>query len=503
MGKTATDRAFFGQPRGLVGLFFAEAWERFSYYGMRALLLYYMTDRLAEGGLGLPADSAKPLIAVYGSAIYLAAILGGWVSDRLLGDRKATLVGGVLIMCGHLCLAVPAGAGALFASMVFIAVGTGLLKPTISSSVGDLYAAGDPRRDSGFSIYYMGISVGAVAAPLVVGTVGQNYDYHAGFGIAAVGMALGLLVYLRSQRHLSPVSSRPKNPLRLAEVPRPRLIAVVAGAAALIGLVAVTVGTGVLDVDGIVDVISVLAIALPVGYFTVMLRSARTTAAERARVRAYIPMFVAAVAFWCIQEQGATVIAQYAEESTDLDAFGFAIPASWFQSVGSLVLIVLTPLFAVLWLRLDRSPRSPSTAHKFAVGLAIAGLSYLLLVVPAAHPGQTNPLWLAGSLAVVTVGEMCLSPIGLSATTRLAPAAFATQTMGLWLSSNAAGQGIGAQLVKFYDPGSAAGYFGALGGGAVVLALVLFALAPLIRRQASRKGATMDDDQAAVHGAGR
>ncbi|MCG3754403.1 MULTISPECIES: peptide MFS transporter [unclassified Amycolatopsis] len=500
MGK---ERAFFGQPRGLVGLFFAEAWERFSYYGMRALLLYYMTDRLSDGGLGLRPESAKPLIAVYGSAIYLAAILGGWISDRLLGDRRTTLVGGFLIMCGHICLAVPAGAGALFASMVFIAVGTGLLKPAISSSVGDLYAAGDPRRDSGFSIYYMGISVGAVAAPLVVGTVGQDYDYHAGFGIAAIGMAAGLVVYLRSQRRLNPVSNSPKNPLRLAEVPRSRLVAVVAGIALLAVLAAVSVSTGVLDADSAVNLISVLAIALPVGYFTVMLRSSRTTVAERARVRAYIPMFVAAVAFWCIQEQGATVIAQYAGESTDLDAFGFPIPASWFQSVGSLVLIVLTPLFAMLWLRLDRSPRSPSTAHKFAAGLAIAGLSYLLMVVPAAHPGQTNPLWLAGSLAVVTVGEMCLSPIGLSATTRLAPAAFATQTMGLWLSSNAAGQGIGAQLVKFYDARSAAGYFGALGAGAVVLALLLFALAPLIRKQAARRGTTMDRDQAAVNGAGR
>ncbi|WP_409180433.1 peptide MFS transporter [Amycolatopsis sp. VS8301801F10] len=493
-----TERAFFGQPRGLVGLFFAEAWERFSYYGMRALLLYYMTDRLSDGGLGLRPESAKPMIAVYGSAIYLAAILGGWISDRLLGDRKTTLVGGVLIMCGHICLAVPAGAGALFASMVFIAAGTGLLKPSISSSVGDLYAADDPRRDSGFSIYYMGISVGAVAAPLVVGTVGQDYDYHAGFGIAAVGMAVGLLVYLRTQRRLSPASSRPKNPLRLAEIPRPRLVAAIAGIALLAVLGAAAASTGVLDADVAVNLISVLAIALPVGYFTVMLRSPRTTAAERARVRAYVPMFVAAVAFWCIQEQGATVIAQYAGESTDLDAFGFAIPASWFQSVGSLVLIVLTPLFAMLWLRLDRSPRSPSTAHKFAAGLAIAGLSYLLLVVPAAHPGQTNPLWLAGSLAVVTVGEMCLSPIGLSATTRLAPAAFATQTMGLWLSSNAAGQGIGAQLVKFYDARSAAGYFGALGAGAVVLALLLFALAPLIRRQATKRESTMDHEQAAA-----
>ncbi|WP_116050844.1 peptide MFS transporter [Amycolatopsis palatopharyngis] len=480
---SASDRAFFGHPRGLVGLFFTEAWERFSYYGMRALLLYYMYDQVSNGGLGIPADTARSLVAVYGSATYMAAILGGWVSDRLLGDRRATLLGGVLLMFGHGCLALPAGAGALFASMVLIATGTGLLKPTISSSVGDLYAKNDPRRDSGFSIYYMGISVGAVAAPLVVGTLGQTYDYHLGFGLAAVGMGLGLVVYLWTQRHLSTASSRPKNPLRLSEVSRPKAACLAGAITCLIGLVAVFAATGILTVGAVVNTISVLAIALPVAYFTVMLRSPRTTSIERARVRGYIPLFIAAVFFWVIQEQGATVIAQYADQSTDLDAFGFALPASWFQSVGSFVLIILTPMFALMWLRMDRSARPPSTAHKFSFALVIAGMSYLLLVLPALQGGLSSPLWLIGSLALVTIGEMCLSPIGLSATARLAPAAFATQTMGLWLASGAAGQGIAAQLVKFYDADSAGIYFGAIGAGTVVLGLVLLACGPLIRRQ--------------------
>lgn len=498
------DRAFFGHPRGLVGLFFAEAWERFSYYGMRALLLYYMYDQVSDGGLGIPDGTAKSLIAVYGSATYMAAILGGWLSDRFLGNRRATLYGGVLIMLGHVCLALPAGATALFASMVLIASGTGLLKPTISASVGDLYAADDPRRDAGFSIYYMGISVGAVAAPLVVGTVGQRYDYHLGFGIAAVGMALGLIVYLWTQRHLSSVSKRPRNPLDLRRVPRPRIALIGAGIAVLIVVTAVAAGSGALTVDAVVDIISLVAIALPVGYFTVMLRSRRTTPAERARLRSYIPLFVAAVFFWVIQEQGATVIAQYAGESTDLGWFGFAMPASWFQSVGSIVLIVLTPLFALLWLRLDKSARPPSTAQKFSVALVVAGLSYLLLVLPAAQSGLSSPLWLITSLAVVTIGEMCLAPIGLSATTRLAPAAFATQTMGLWLASSAAGQGIAAQLVGFYDADSAGTYFGAIGAGTIVLGLVLLACSPLIRRQteSAERMATAQAVPAAAPGPG-
>jgi POT family proton-dependent oligopeptide transporter len=476
-------RSFFGQPRGLVGLFFTEAWERFSYYGMRALLLYYMYDRVTDGGLGIPPETAKSVVAVYGSAAYMTAIVGGWISDRLLGDRRTSFIGGVLIMCGHLCLALPAGKTALFVSMIFIAGGTGLLKPTISSSVGDLYAKADPRRDSGFSIYYMGISLGAVAAPFVVGTVGQKYNYHLGFSIAAVGMAVGLVVYVLTRGRLSEASSRPKNPLRSGDLPRSRTMwgsAAIAGAAALVVLAA---AAGLLSVTVVVNCISALAVALPITYFTVMLRSKRTTAAERARLRGYLPLFVAAVFFWLIQEQGSTVLAQYADKSTDLDAFGFAIPASWFQSVGSFVLIVLTPLFAALWLRLDSSARPPSTAGKFAVALAIAGMSYLLLVLPALQEGDSNPLWLVASLTLVTIGEMCLSPIGLSATARLAPAAFATQTMGLWLTAGAAGQGIAAQLVKFYRPETAGLYFGAIGAGTVLLSVVLLALTPRIRRQ--------------------
>lgn len=477
------DRSFFGQPRGLLGLFFTEAWERFSYYGMRALLLYYMYDRVTDGGLGIPADTARSVVAVYGSAIYMAAILGGWISDRLLGNRRTTFLGGVLIMCGHICLALPAGAGALFTSMIFIVCGTGLLKPTVSSSVGDLYTQGDPRRDSGFSIYYMGISVGAVAAPFVVGTVGQTYNYHLGFSIAAIGMALGLAVYVWTRRHLSEASTRPKNPLRLADVPRARATWFVAGIACLIAITALAAGAGVLSVAFVVNAISALAIALPVAYFTVMLRSKRVTAVERYRVRGYIPLFAAAAFFWMIQEQSATVIAQYADQSTDLDAFGFAIPPSWFQSVGSFVLIVLTPLFALLWLKMDSSARPPSTVSKFGVALTIAGLSYLVLVLPSLQGGDSNPLWLIGSLTLVTIGEMCLSPIGLSATTRLAPVAFATQTMGLWLTAGAAGQGIAAQLVKFYSPDTAGAYFGAIGAATIVLGLILLAFLPIIRRQ--------------------
>ncbi|GAB3579411.1 peptide MFS transporter [Amycolatopsis endophytica] len=470
---------FFGHPRGLATLFFTEAWERFSYYGMKAILLYYMYDRVADGGLGMDSAQARSLVSVYGAAIYLAAIGGGWLSDRLLGPARSTLYGGILIMFGHLCLALPAGASALYASMLFIVAGTGLLKPNVSTSVGDLYPEGDIRRDSGFTIYYMGISVGALIAPIAVGTLGQEFDYHLGFGLAAIGMAAGLIVFVLGQRNLSERSKGPRNPLRRQDL-SPVWIAVVVAIAAAIVITAVT---GVLTAGLVVDGVSALAIALPVAYFTVMLRSPRTTKVERARVRAYIPLFLAAVFFWIIQEQGATVLAQYADEDTDLGALGFAIPSSWFQSVGSAVLILITPFFATLWIRLARRDRQPSTPAKFGLGLLIAGLSYAVLVIPTLSEGKTNPLWLVLSFALVTVGEICLSPIGLSATTQLAPAAFATQTMGLWLAASAAGQGVSAQIVGLYSRESAPAYFGFIGAVAIVLGALLLVVAPVMRRR--------------------
>ncbi|MFH8574043.1 peptide MFS transporter [Streptomyces sp. NPDC017993] len=479
--RPAGERGFFGHPRGLATLFATEAWERFSYYGMKAILLYYMYDRATEGGLGIAPATASSLIAVYGASIYLAAIAGGWLSDRILGARRATLYGGVLIMLGHICLALPAGRGALYASMALIVLGTGLLKPNVSTSVGSLYAKNDPRRDAGFSIYYMGISVGAVLAPLLVGTLGQRYDYHLGFGLAAVGMAAGLVVYIRGGHRLSPADLRPSNPLHRSDVRAASVLAAVAGLTALTALLVAAARTGTLTADAVVGGISVLAVALPVGYFTVMLRSSHTTPRERAGVRAYIPLFVAAVFFWFIQEQGASVLALYADRSTDLGALGFTVPSSWFQSTGSLVLICLTPLFAVLWVRLGS--RQPPAPTKFGLGLVLAGLSYVLLVYPALQSGRSNPLWLFASFTVVTVGEILLSPVGLSVTTQLAPAAFVTQTMGLWLASNAAAQGISAQVVRLYDRDHAATYFGVIGGTSVVVGLALLAALPAVQRR--------------------
>ncbi len=327
----------------------------------------------------------------------------------------------------------------------------------------------------------MGISVGAVLSPFVVGTLGQRVDYHLGFGVAAVGMFFGLVQYVHGARYLGDIGVRPANPIREDPPGRRTLTLLGVGLAVVVLLVVGFAVAGRLTADGVIDALSVLAVLVPVAYFTVMLRSPKISGAERSRVWRFIPLFVASACFWLVQEQGYSVLARYADTRVDLDRWGFGIPSSWFQSVGSLVLIVLTPLFAIMWTRLgDRM----STPQKFAAGLAFAGLSYLLLVLPAAMSGtavQVSPLWLVSSLAIVTIGEMCLSPIGMSATTRYAPSAFQTQTMGLWLASNAAGQGISAQIVQLYGPDTEAAYFSIIGLAAIALAVVVLLLSPLIR----------------------
>jgi POT family proton-dependent oligopeptide transporter len=330
----------------------------------------------------------------------------------------------------------------------------------------------------------MGINLGAFLAPYVVGTLGQRVDYHLGFAAAAVGMAAGLVGYLvGGRRHLPADAGVVPNPLRPEERTR---VAVRAGTgAALVALVLALLGiTGTLTVTGVTTAISVLAVLLPVGYFTMMLRSRRTTGEERARLVAYVPLFVASVFFWVVDEQGGTVLAQFADTRTDLDALGFTIPSSWFQSVNPVSTLVLAPTFAWLWTRLAR--RQPSTPRKFALGLVLAAVSYLIMAVPGILYGTdttVGPLWLVASLVIVVAGAMCLSPVGLSATTRLAPAAFAAQMMSLWFLSDAAAQGINAQLVRLYRPDTEVAYFAVTGVVLLAVAVAVHLMAPWIRRR--------------------
>ncbi|TWI54551.1 peptide MFS transporter [Halalkalibacter nanhaiisediminis] len=474
-------KGFFGHPKGLFTLFFTEFWERFSYYGMRAILVFYMYYEVSKGGLGLNESTALAIMSIYGSLVYMSGVIGGWLADRIFGTSKAVLYGGILIMFGHIVLALPGSLTMFFISMVLIVLGTGLLKPNVSSVVGDIYSEQDNRRDAGFSIFYMGINLGAFLSPLIVGEA-MKYNFHLGFGIAAIGMFFGLLVFIYTKKkNLGLAGTYVANPLTPAE--KKKVFTIIGLSVVLLaGMIAVTIPMGLLTFDSFIVMIGILGILLPTMYFIVMYRSPKTTEVERSRIIAYIPLFIASVMFWAIQEQGSTILAVYADKRTQLEFLGIHISPAWFQSLNPLFIILLAPAFAWFWVKLG--DRQPSVPTKFSLALLFAGLSFLVILLPAYFGGANSlvsPLWLVLSYFIVVLGELCLSPVGLSATTKLAPAAFSAQTMSLWFLSSAAAQAINAQIVKFYTPETEMTYFGVIGGAAIVLSILLFLLVPKIQ----------------------
>ncbi|NWL89536.1 MFS transporter [Paenibacillus sp. 79R4] len=479
--QSVPQTGFFGHPKGLFTLFFTEFWERFSYYGMRAILVYFMYYEVTAGGLGLPQDIALAIMSIYGSLVYMSGIIGGWLADQVIGTSKAVFYGGVFIMMGHILLAIPGNIALFFIAMVLIVLGTGMLKPNVSSQVGEIYSEQDNRRDAGFSIFYMGINLGSFLSPLIIGTVGMK-NFHLGFGLAGVGMFIGLILYVTTRKkNLGLAGTSVVNPLsskgRKKVFTRSGIGIVVVGI-----LIAVTIPLGILTFATFIKLVGILGILIPTLYFVFMYRSPKTTNVERLRLIAYIPLFIASIMFWAIQEQGATILANYADKRTQLDFAGIHISPAWFQSLNPLFIITLAPVFAWIWMKLGQ--RQPTIPQKFSLGLLFAGLSFLIILLPAYFGGANslvNPLWLVLSYFVVVIGELCLSPVGLSATTKLAPAAFSAQTMSLWFLSNAAAQAINAQIVKFYTPETEMMYFGVIGGAALVLSLLLFMLTPKIQ----------------------
>lgn len=386
-------------------------------------------------------------------------------------------------MLGHLVLAVPGSITMFFISMVLIVLGTGLLKPNVSSMVGEIYSKTDQRTDSGFSIFYMGINMGGFIAPLIVGTIGMNYNFHLGFGLAAIGMFLGLVLFvITKKKNLGLAGTQIPNPLAPDEKKKVYSTFGI-GAVVIAILIGISIPLGWLTFNSFILLVGILGFLIPTIYFVVMYRSPKTTEVEQSRILAYIPLFIASVMFWAIAEQGSTILAMYADKRTNLDFMGIKISPAWFQSFNPLFIITLAPMFAWLWMKLGN--RQPSIPRKFSLGLLFAGLSFLVILVPSYFGGPdtlVNPLWLVLSIFIVVLGELCLSPVGLSATTKLAPEAFSAQTMSLWFLSNAAAQGLNAQLVKLYSAKTEMLYFGIIGGAAIVLSLVLYLVSPIIQR---------------------
>jgi POT family proton-dependent oligopeptide transporter len=480
-------------------------WERFSYYGMRALLILFMTASVASGGLGFDTAKAGAIYGTYVSLVYITSLPGGWLADRFLGQRRATLYGGVLIMLGHISLAIPSLVS-FYTGLGLVVLGTGLLKPNISTMVGGLYTPEDERRDAGFSIYYMGINTGAFIAPLVCGWLAQSETFrgilgsagiapesawHWGFGMAAVGMFFGLVQYLSGWKHLGDAGMYPA-PAESAQAAagNRRMLrrggGVVVGGAVLLAALALS-GTVTITAQGVSNALGVILLLTTVVFFVWMFTAGQWTSEERRRLVVVLVLFVAATIFWSVFEQAGSTLNLFAQRDTRTEAFGVSYPPSWLQSVAPFSLVVMAPVFAWLWIRLGH--RDPSSPTKFTIGLVCVALSFAILVIPgqAAEQGiRVSPLWLVATYLLHTCGELCLSPVGLSAMTRLAPARIAALTMGVWFVALSAGNYLGGRVAGLYEAFTLPQLFGAVALFAAGAALVLALLIRPIRRMLER-----------------
>ena len=422
---TTTTGDWMGHPRGLSVLFFTEMWERFSYYGMRALLILFMVAPLAAGGLGFSTRHAAMIYGIYTSAVYGLSIPGGWIADRFLGHYRAVLTGGCLIAAGHFSMAVPR-IETFFLGLALIVFGTGLLKPNVSTLVGTLYAPEDARRDSGFSLFYMGINIGAMTSPLICGWLGQRVNWHIGFACAGVGMLVGLTQYVLGRKHVrpSPASSRHPLPRERAQEP--------------------------------------------------------LTREDWRRVGAILVLFIFTILFWGAFEQAGSTLTLFADRYTRTSIFGWSFPSSWFQSEQPLFVIALAPVFAWMWIRLGR--REPSSPTKFSFGLVFVGLGFLVLV-PAAFIAQSqharvSPMWLTTLYLLHTLGELCLSPVGLSLVTKVAPRQIVGLMMGFWFLATSFGNFIAGWVAGFVDTVPLAWLFGIV----VMVTVTAGLLLPVVMR---------------------
>jgi proton-dependent oligopeptide transporter, POT family len=480
------DASFFGHPRGLSTLFFLEMWERFSYYGMRALLILFMTAPAAAGGLGFDTAVAGAVYGLYTSMVYMTTLPGGWIADRLIGQRRAVLYGGIIIAAGHFSMAVQS-LTTFYIGLTLIVVGTGFVKGNAAVIVGALYGENDVRRDAGFSIYYMGINLGAFIAPLVCGYLGQRVNWHIGFATAGVGMVLGLVQYVLGGRTLGDAGLRPAPAASAADAARLRSRAQLAGGVLLLIVLALAIGmyTGAVPLTAkqIADAAGYALVLITVCFFGWLFFGADWTPVERKRLYAIGVLFVAATIFWSEFEQAGSTLNLFADRATRTAVFGWEFPSSYFQSLQPLFIITFAPVFAWVWMRLKN--REPSSPAKFGLGLLFVGAGYAVLVVGAslAQNGvKVAPWWLVVTYLLHTWGELSLSPVGLSATTKLAPARVVGLMMGVFYLAISVGNFVGGRLSSLYGSMPLPQLFGAIAAVGLGAGLVMFALTPPIKR---------------------
>jgi len=473
---------FFGHPRGLATLFFTEMWERFSFYGMRALLVLFLVAAVSAGGFGLDDKTATAIYGLYTAGVYLAALPGGWIADRLIGAQRAVLLGGLLIALGNGLLAVSSAPRGFYIGLVVIVLGVGLLKPNISTLVGGLYPEGGARVDAGFTVFYMGINVGAGLGPVVTGKAQEYFGLRAGFAVAALFMLLGVLQFHFTRHHLG--APAPRGAAGGAEQAAHwrRLWS----GAALLGLLIVACSLGWIPVDavGLSRATTALLVGMAALYFAYYLLAAGLDREERRRGVVMLVLFSGCALFFSGFEQAGSSLTLFAERYTDrvIAPLQFTIPTSWFQSINSVFIIAFAPLFAWIWVGLARRHLNPSAPVKFAIGVILMGAGFLVMAGAAALVAagtKVLPYWLILTYLLHTLGELCLSPVGLSYFTKLAPPRFAGQMMGIWFLAISVGNLVAGLIAGEFDANNVAAmpgqylhivYF-AVGLGGVLLLL--------------------------------
>lgn len=451
-------KAKFSHPKGLYVLFAAEMWERFSYYGMRAILILFMTTEVVREGLGLSTETAGAVYGLYTACVYLMTLPGGWLADNVFGQRKAIFYGGVLIMIGHLVLAIPGSPAIFFVGLGFVALGTGLLKGNISTLVGELYANEDgAKRDAGFSIFYMGINLGSFFGQIFVPLLAE-YNWHLGFGLAALGMLLGLIVYkVYSRKHLKDIGIEPKVKYQESTGKSNKWVsmAILAGVVMLLGILQAVGAIDVTTATGIAKALGIIIVLITMGYFLNILFNGGLNVIEKKKVAIIFILFVGIAIFWSGFEQAASSLNLFARDFTDRFIGGWEMPAGMLQSFNSAFIIIFAPIVGALWVKLAARNINVRTPFKFAIGLILLGLGFLVMVGAAqiaASGAKAGMFALILTYFLHSIGELTISPVGLSATSKLSPSKYLGQMMGIWFVGAALGNLIAGLVGGNFDP---------------------------------------------------
>ncbi len=499
-----TDRSGWGgHPRGLSTLFFTEMWERFSFAGLKAMMVLFLVMPIASGGMGLDTKSATAIYGTYTMAAFLLCLPGGIIADRFMGAKNAVLFGGLIIAIGHFTMVLDSST-TFYIGLVLAAIGTGMLKPNVSTMVGGLYTTDDTRRDSGFSLFYMGINIGYVISPLIVGFIAEkqmskdflasiginpNMSWHIAFGVAGLGMLCGLLIFWTQRNRLRDVGNFiPPAKVELTQEDRARknfnymiyaaLAVLTAAGVAWAGSDWQNVLPFLLAFDGLVMVIAIG-------------RQEKLTTQEWRRMAVIAVFFIVTIAFWSAYEQKGSSLNLLIKNQVDRTIFGWEMPTAWFQSMTAFYVIVFAPIFAGMWLRLGN--RQPSNLAKFVLSLVIIGGGYLVfsVVCYVSPDAKINMFWVLLLFLIEVLAELCMSPVGLSAITKLAPAKLVGLMMGLWFFGSSFGFKLSGYFAGFYAPDSTTLFklYGGIAAGLLCLALILLLLLPAIKRMAGETDA--------------